>query len=157
MNVGDWNFNYDSDVWMTFFKDNWILLLVALIVLFIIVRIVNTVVKWLIAAVIVIGIVAYSGYTLQDLKDIGSKVTDIGGKVADSVKQEAISAMAGEAKDAAYTDNGDGTYTIKTRNLELSGKTGDTKVKVSYRGTSLGNWEIDDTIRTLIDQAKRNG
>ncbi|MBO7745179.1 hypothetical protein I8J29_13295 [Paenibacillus sp. MWE-103] len=143
------DFNYDTDTWVQFFKDNWLMLVIALVVLFLVLRIVKTVVKWLIVVAILAGVVIYSGYSLEDVKSIGTKV-------ADGVKQEAISAMAGEAKDATYTDNGDGTFTVKTKNLELDGKPGDDEVEVSFRGTSLGKWKIDATIRTLIDQAKQN-
>jgi hypothetical protein len=141
--------NYDTETWFQFLKDNWLVLLIALAVLFIIIRIVKTVVKWLIVAVIVVGIVLYSGYSLEDLKSLGTKVTE-------SVKQEAITAMAGEAKDATYTSNGDGTFTIKTKNLELVGKPGDNEVKVSFRGAPLGTWKIDSAIEALIEQAKKN-
>lgn len=149
----NFDFNYDMDTWVQFFKDNWLVFLIALIVLFIVVRIVKTVVKWLVVLVILAGIVVYSGYSLEDLKSIGS---DIGTKVADSVKQEAVTAMAGEAKDAKYTSNGDGTFTVSTKNLELVGAPGGKEVKVSFRGTSLGTWKIDETIQLLIDQAKKN-
>ncbi|OMF28136.1 hypothetical protein BK133_19080 [Paenibacillus sp. FSL H8-0548] len=138
------------DTWTAFFKEHWLVLVIALIVLFIIVRIVKTVLKWAIVAVIVIGLVVYSGYSMDDLKQIGTKV-------ADTVKQEAINAMVGEAKDATFVTNADGTFTVKTRNVELSGKPGDNEVAVSFRGTQLGKWEIDSTIQTVIDQAKKNG
>ncbi|WP_083676376.1 hypothetical protein MHI37_22725 [Paenibacillus sp. FSL H8-0548] len=141
---------YDLDTWTAFFKEHWLVLVIALIVLFIIVRIVKTVLKWAIVAVIVIGLVVYSGYSMDDLKQIGTKV-------ADTVKQEAINAMVGEAKDATFVTNADGTFTVKTRNVELSGKPGDNEVAVSFRGTQLGKWEIDSTIQTVIDQAKKNG
>ncbi|NBD26218.1 hypothetical protein [Paenibacillus glycinis] len=143
------DFNYDTDTWVQFFKDNWLFLVIALVVLFIVVRIVKTVVKWLIVVAILAGVVIYSGYSLEDVKSIGTKV-------ADSVKQEAISAMAGEAQDATFTNNGDGTFTVKTKNLELNGTPGDGEVKVSFRGASLGTWKIDATIQALIDQAKQN-
>lgn len=141
---------YDFDTWTTFFKEHWLVLVVALIVLFLIVRIVKTVVKWAIVAVIVIGLVVYSGYSMDDLKDIGSKV-------ASTVKQEAVSAMVGEAKDATFVSNADGTFSVKTNNVELTGKPGDKEVAVSFRGASLGKWEIDSTIQSFIDQAKQNG
>jgi hypothetical protein len=147
------DFNYDMETWVQFFKDKWLFLLIALIVLFIVLRIVKTVIKWLVVVVIIAGVIVYSGYSLEDLKSIGST---IGTKVAESVKQEAVTAMAGEAKDAKYTSNGDGTFTITTKNLELIGAPGDNEVKVSFRGTPLGTWKIDDAIQSLIDQAKKN-
>ncbi|MFD0715237.1 hypothetical protein [Paenibacillus sp. GCM10027626] len=144
------NFNQDIDIWIQFFKDNWVMLLIALVVLFLVIKIVKTVVKWLIVAVIIIGVVVYSGYTLDDLKDIGTKAIE-------TVKQEVVSTMAGEVKDAKYTTNKDGSFTVTTKNLELTGMPGDRKVKVSFQGTPAIEMKIDDTIRNLIDQAKSNG
>ena len=141
---------YDLDTWTTFFKEHWLVLVIALIVLFIIVRIVKTVLKWAIVAAIVLGIVVYSGYSMDDLKEIGSKV-------ADTMKQEVVNAMVGEAKDASFMTNSDGTFTVKTKNVELTGEPGANEVSVSFRGTELGKWELDNTIQTFIDQAKLNG
>ncbi|QHW30754.1 hypothetical protein GZH47_07720 [Paenibacillus rhizovicinus] len=143
------DFNYDTDTWVQFFQDKWLILVIALVVLLLVVRVVKTVVKWLLVVAILAGVVVYSGYSLEDVKSIGTKV-------ADSVKQEAIAAMAGEAKDATFTYNDDGTFTVSTKNLELNGTPGDGEVKVSFRGTSLGTWKIDATIQSLIDQAKKN-
>ncbi|PWW07493.1 hypothetical protein DFQ01_102390 [Paenibacillus cellulosilyticus] len=143
------DFVYDTETWKTFFEDNWLILALALVALLVIIGIVRTVVKWALVAIIVIGVIAYSGYSLEDVKSLG-------GKVADSVKQEAITAMAGEASEATYTKNNDGSFTVKTDNLELTGKANADEVEVKFRGTKIGSWKIDDTIRTLIDTAKSN-
>ncbi|ALS26737.1 hypothetical protein ABEV74_06390 [Paenibacillus cisolokensis] len=145
----NFDFNYDWATWSRFFEENWFVLVIALILLLVIVGIVKTVVKWLLVAVVVIAVVVYSGYNLEDLKSIGEKVTD-------TVKQEALNAMVGEALNATYIENGDGTFTVKTDNLELQGVLGENEVKVSFRGAPLGTWKIDDTIRDLIDKAKQN-
>ncbi|GGG63936.1 hypothetical protein [Paenibacillus radicis (ex Gao et al. 2016)] len=141
--------SYDWHTWSTFLKEHWLLLAVALVVLLLIVRIVKTVVKWALVAVIVVGIVIYSGYSMDDLKAIGTKV-------ADSVKQEAVTAMVGEVEKATFTTNSDGSFTVKTDNLILTGEPGSGEVTVSFRNTPLGTWKIDNTVQTLIDQAKQN-
>lgn len=143
------DFVYDTETWKTFFEDNWLILALALVALFVIIGIVRTFVKWALVAIIIIGVVAYSGYSLEDVKSLGDKV-------ADSVKQEAITAMAGEASEATYSKNDDGSFTVKTDNLELTGKPNADEVEVKFRGTKIGSWKIDDTIRTLIDSAKSN-
>ncbi|MBD3920183.1 hypothetical protein H8B09_15565 [Paenibacillus sp. PR3] len=143
------DFVYDTETWKTFFEDNWLVLALALVALFVIIGIVRTVVKWALVAIVVIGVIAYSGYSLEDVKSLGDKV-------ADSVKQEAITAMAGEASEATYTKNSDGSFTVKTDNLELTGKPNADEVEVKFRGTKIGSWKIDDTIRTLINTAKSN-
>lgn len=150
--------SYDWNTWSTFLQEHWLVLVIALVVLLLIIRVVKTVVKWALVAVIVLGVVLYSGYSLDDLKsiDLGS----IGSKVADgldSLKKEAVTAMAGEVDKATFATNADGTYTVKTDNLELTGVPDSGEVSVSYRGTKLGTMKIDSTIQTLIDQAKNNG
>lgn len=142
--------SYDSDTWTTFFQDNWLVLAIALVILLIIVRVVRTVAKWALAAVIIIGVVLYSGYTLDDVKDIGTKMMD-------TVKQEAVTAMIGEYENAEYKANDDGTFTITTTNAVLTGKAGETEVKVSIKGAPAITIPLDDAIRTFIEQAKQKG
>lgn len=64
--------------------------------------------------------------------------------------------MMKEAKEAKYTSNGDGTYSIKAPNLELKGSDGSEEVEVTFRGVSVGKWDINDTIQSFIDDAKSN-
>ncbi|TYP71360.1 hypothetical protein [Paenibacillus methanolicus] len=149
----DLNANWDT--WAQFFQDNWFVLVIALVVLWLVIRIVRTVVKWLIVAVIIVGIIVYSGYTLDDLKSIDLK--EIGSTITDKFKEQAISAMAGEAKEATFTNNADGTFTVKSKNVELTGTPGAGEVKVKFQGNALGTWKIDDAIQALITQAKTNG
>lgn len=142
--------SYDSDTWTTFFQDNWLVLAIALVVLLIVVRVVKTVIKWALAAVIIIGVVLYSGYTLDDVKDIGTKVMD-------NVKQEAVSVMMGEYENAEYKTNADGTFTVTTTNAVLTGRAGDNEVKVSIKGAPAITVTMDDAIRTFVEQAKQKG
>ncbi|GKU80351.1 hypothetical protein [Paenibacillus sp. L3-i20] len=141
--------SYDYETWKTFLEDNWLVLVIGLIILFLVVRIVKTVLKWAIVAIVVVGLVLYSGYTLDDVKVVSTKVID-------TMKDEAFSAMAGEAKEAKYTVNDDGTYTVTTKNIELKGKAGDSEVKVSLRGTPSFTLKLEGPIQQFIDQAKNN-
>ena len=141
--------SYDMETWTTFFEENWMVLAIGLVVLLLIVRIVKTVVKWAIVAAVVIGLVLYSGYTLDDVKEIGAKVMD-------GAKQEAIN-MIGNAKNAEYTVTGDGTYTVKTESIELKGEVGASEVQVSMYGTPYITLELNGVIQTFIDEAKQNG
>ncbi|MBD2845682.1 hypothetical protein IDH44_10820 [Paenibacillus sp. IB182496] len=149
--------DYNWETWSQFFQENWLVLLVALVVLFIVVNVVKTVIKWVIVAVIVIAIVVYSGYNLEDLKTKFDDLKEMSTQVADSVRQEAMQAMAGEMTDATYTSGEDGSYTVRTDNLQLSGRIGDNEVAVIYRGAPLGKWKIDATIQSLIEHSRQNG
>ncbi|MEK3882887.1 hypothetical protein [Paenibacillus sp. PL2-23] len=141
--------SYDAETWTTFLKENWLILVIALAALWLIVRIVKTVVKWAIVAAVVIGLILYSGYTLDDVKEIGAKVMD-------GAKQEAIQLLA-NSKDAEYKMNDDGTYTVKSESVELKGQAGASEVQVSLYGAPYITLELDGVIQAFIEQAKQNG
>ncbi|MFD2117732.1 hypothetical protein ACFSTH_16490 [Paenibacillus yanchengensis] len=140
---------YDFETWQTFLKDKWLIIAIALLVLIFIIRLVKTVVKWLLVAVIVIGLILYSGYSLDDVKQLGTNVTT-------TLKQEAVELMVAGAKDAVYEVNKDGSFIVKTKLLELKGKAGEKQVTVSLRGIEIGKLDIDDTIKKFIEQAKNS-
>jgi hypothetical protein len=75
----------------------------------------------------------------------------------DTVKQEAVTAMIGEAENAEYKVNEDGTFTVTTTNVELTGKAGENDVKVSLKGAPAITIPLDDAIKTFIEQAKQKG
>ncbi|GGG01103.1 hypothetical protein [Paenibacillus aceti] len=141
------------DVWFEFLKQNWLVIVVALVVLLLVLNFVKTVIKWALVAVIAAFIIIYSGISL---KDIGDAVTTVTDQAVDITKSEALEMMKKEATEAEITQNGDGTFTIKTPNLEVTGNDGDGKVKVKFHGVALGEWKINDTIEAFIQEAKRN-
>lgn len=150
--------NLDTDAWIQFLKDNWVIVVIAIIAIFVIMNVVKTILKWVLIAVIVVGIIIYGGYSIDDISDIGNAVTEelgvIGEEVSSEVKDQAIKAMAGEASEATYVNNEDGTYSITTTNIELSGTPNTGEVKVSFRGTSLGTWPLEGAVRDFVVQAR---
>lgn len=143
----------DTQVWLEFLKQNWLVIAVALIVLFIVVNLVKTVIKWALVILIIGGLLIYSGISLDK---IGEVVTTVKNETVDTVKTEAMNMMMKEAKEAKYTSNGDGTYTVKSPNLELKGKSGSKEVEVTFRGMPVGKWDLNETIKDFIGQAKKN-
>ncbi|MCV4233528.1 hypothetical protein OHJ21_20285 [Virgibacillus sp. LDC1] len=143
----------DTQVWIEFLKQNWLVIAIALIVLFIVLNVVRTVIKWALAVLIIVGLLVYSGISLDK---IGEVVTTVKEETVDTIKKEALNMMMKEAKEAKYTSNGDGTYSIKAPNLELKGSSGSEEVEVTFRGVSVGKWDINDTIQSFIDDAKSN-
>lgn len=138
---------------MEFLKQNWLVIAIALVVLFIVLNVVRTVIKWALVVLIVGGLLIYSGISMDKIQEVVTTVKD---ETVDTLKTEALNMMMKEAKEAKYTSNGDGTYSIKTSNLELTGSAGAEKVEVHFRGVSLGKWEMNETIRTFIDNAQNN-
>ncbi|WP_334075417.1 MULTISPECIES: hypothetical protein [Paenibacillus] len=141
------------EVWTEFLKQNWLVIVVALVVLFLILNFVKTLVKWALVLVIAAFVIIYSGISL---KDIGDAITTVKDQAVEISRSEAMNMMKKEAADAKMTRNPDGTFTIKTPNLEVSGKEGDGKVKVMFHGVSLGEWKVSDTLEAFIQQAKQN-
>lgn len=143
----------DAQVWLEFLKQNWLVIVIALIVLFIVVNLVKTVIKWALVVLIIAGLLIYSGISLEQ---IGEVVTTVKNEAVDTVKTEAMNIMMKEAKEAKYTSNGDGTYTVKSPNLELKGKAGSAEVEVNFKGVPVGKWDVNETIKEFIGQAKTN-
>lgn len=141
----------DMNVWIEFIKQNWLVILIALVVLLVVLNVVKTVLKWLIVIVIVAGLLIYSGISMDQIQEAVISVKD---EAVETMKSEAVKVMAQEAKEAKYTSNGDGGFTITSPNLEVTGTAGSDKVKVSFKGVPLGEWSVSDTVATFIDQAK---
>lgn len=146
--------SFDSEYWSQFLQDNWIILVIVIVAIFIVIKVVKTVVKWVLVAAIVIGFAVYGGYSIDDLKEVSSKVSDLGDKVTDDLKDQAIKAMAGEAGEAKYVNNDDDSYTITTTNLELHGVPNSGKVSVKLRGVSLGTWDMEGKVREFVVQSR---
>lgn len=146
----------DLQVWTEFLKQNWLVIVVALVVLFLILNFVKTVVKWALVLVIAGAVIIYSGITLKDLSNVGQVVGSVTGQAMDKSKEAALEMMKKEATEAKLKKNADGTFTITTPNLEVTGSEGADKVKVSFQGISLGEWKVSDTLEAFIQEAKRN-
>ncbi|WP_342663181.1 ATPase [Paenibacillus assamensis] len=140
------------DTLFEFIKQNWLLFLIALIVLLVIISFVKTMIKWALVVVIVAGVAVYSGVTWKDIDQVVTTVKD---ETVAKLKDQAIQAMKDEASKATYERNKDGSYTVKTPSLELKGQAGSTKVHVSLGGVSLGEWESTEMIRQFIEGAKK--
>jgi len=139
--------NLNTDAWLTFLQDNWIVIAIAIIVILIVLKVVKTVLKWVLVAAIVIGIVTYGGYSIEDIKEVGSKVSE-------EAKDQAIKAMAGDASKAVYKTNADGSYTITTDTLELTGVPNSGEVTVKLKGISLGTWKMEGEVREFVKNAR---
>lgn len=156
--------NYDVDTWLAFLEEKWYVILIALIVIMLIIRLMKTMVKWAIILVVAVGVIVYSGYSLDDVKSLGTSLMsdglaglkEIGASVADSAKEEAINAMIGEAASATYTANADGTFTVKTSSITLTGQSGNEEISISIKGAPAFKVQSSEVVSQFIEQAKAN-
>ncbi|AKG37835.1 hypothetical protein [Paenibacillus durus] len=142
----------DTQVWSQFIRENWLVIVIALVLLFAVVNLVKTVLKWAIVIVIIGGLLVYSGVTIDQIGNAVSKVKE---ETVGTLKNEAQQVMLKEARDAVYTANSDGTFTITTPNIEVKGRAGEDKVNVTFRGVSLGQWSVNETVKSFIEEARK--
>lgn len=138
----------------TFIQDRWVVILVAIVVLFLVIKIVKTVVKWVIVLVVVAALFYYGASYTDDLKQLGSDAVATVKDVAASAKEDALKALAG--KDAKFAQNADGSYSVTAGQVKLEGKPGATEVSLSVAGKKIADIKLDDAVKALIEQAKKN-
>ncbi|ADO58355.1 MULTISPECIES: hypothetical protein [Paenibacillus] len=148
----------DKNVWSEFLEhnwqivqDNWLYIVIGLVLLLVILKIVRTLVKWLIVIVVIAGLLVYSGISFEQ---VGKVVTQAKDDAINKVQSEALNMMIKEGQNAKYTSNGDGTFTVTSSNLEVKGPFEGDKVKVWFQGMSLGEWSMSDTVKKYIESAK---
>jgi outer membrane murein-binding lipoprotein Lpp len=140
------------DQWIQFAEDRWYLIVAALVVLFIVTRIVKTVVKWVIILAVLAVLVVYGANYKDKLQSIGASVTDT---ISSEVKDGALKALASEAKEAKFEANADGSFTVTTKSLKIEGKPGENDVTVTFLGQTF-HLKADAAVKAFIEQAKAN-
>lgn len=142
------------DQLIAFLQDRWLVVVIAVIALFVVIKIVKTVLKWILVLAIVAGLIYYGSTYTDQLKDIGENVAATAMEAVADLKEKALQGLAG--KDAKYKDNGDGTYTITSGSIRLDGKSGSDKVKITIAGVSA-EFSLDEALKKAIETAKKNG
>jgi hypothetical protein len=134
------------DQLMAFVQDRWLLIAGALIVMFIVIKIVKTIMKWVIVIGLAAALLFYGANYVGELKELSSKVIDYS-------KEEAIKALVGQAKEAEYTESPDGTYKVSARHIELTGQIGSDEAKINFYGQTF-DIKLDETLRAIVEQLK---
>lgn len=136
--------------WMLFLQERWYILLIGLVVLFLAIKLIKTVLKWIIVLALIAGIVIYA----MNYKDEISELTaSLGSGITASIKDQAIQAMLGEADEAKYKPNPDGSYTVTTKNLQVDVAPGSKDANITFMGQTF-TLRIDDAVQSFIERAK---
>jgi hypothetical protein len=136
------------DFIMSFLQERWYIIVAVIILLFIVVRIVKTVIKWVIVLALLGGLYFYGAIYKDQLINIGSAVTT-------EAKNQAIKIVTSEINDAQYKLNADGTFTVTTKSVSLDGKPGSSEVKVTFMNQTF-TVQMSDVLNAVIEQAKKN-
>jgi hypothetical protein len=140
------------DQWITFAQDRWYWIIGAVILLFIVIGLVKTVIKWIIVIAIIGALVLYGANYKDKLQSIGTTVI---AKASQEAQDGVTKAIAAEAKDAKYTANQDGTFVITTNSLKVEGKLGANDVQVTFMGAKF-TMKSDGVMKTFVEQAMKN-
>lgn len=135
--------------WLTFIQEKWWLILVAVVALFVVVSVVKTVLKWVLAIAIIGAVVMYGA----NYKD---ELTAVSDQVLAEAKVQAFQALAQHALNAEYESNADGTFAVYTESVRVEGVEGSQEVTVFWKGVKIGTFQIDATIEAFLQQAKDN-
>lgn len=136
----------------TFLAERWFVVVGVLLALVIVIKIVKTVVKWVIVLALVAGLFYYGASYKDQLLELG---TTAAAAVTAEVKEQALQAIQNELKDAKYESGPDGTFAVMTRSVLLEGKTGSAEVKVTFMNKTF-TVNADGILKTVIEQAKQN-
>lgn len=136
---------------MPFLQERWFVIAGGLIVLFLVIKIVKTVLKWALVLAILAGIVFYGASYTEQIKEVGGRLLDDAKAAA---YEEAVKALAGQG--AVYKQNEDGSFSIAKGNVTLEGRAGSNEVKIGYGGQAI-TVNVDDALLALIEQAKTSG
>ncbi|OPH60375.1 hypothetical protein BC351_17925 [Paenibacillus ferrarius] len=140
------------DQWISFAQDRWYLIVAAIIVLFIVIGIVKTLVKWVVVIAIVGALIVYGASYTDKIKDIGASVVS---QVGNEVTEKAVSTLTAEAKDAQFKANPDGSFLITTKSLKVEGKAGSEEVQITFLGKTF-KMNANAAVNAFIEQAKKN-
>lgn len=136
----------------SFLSERWYVIAAALLIMFLVVKVVKTVVKWVVVLAVLAGLFFYGASYKDQILELG---TTVGAKVATEVKDQAVKSIADEMKDAKYKQNADGSFTVTTKSVKLEGKPGSSDVQVTFMNQTF-TMKLDNVLRGFIDQAKKN-
>lgn len=139
-----------------FLQEQWMVILGAVVVLVLVVKLVKAAIKWAIILAIAAAVIVYGANykdTLTSIKD--AVVESAGSAIAETVKAKAAEAIQSEAKEAKFTQNDDGTFTIRTKTIQMDGTPGSDKVTVTVAGQSF-EMSLVGAVESFINQAKQN-
>ncbi|MEJ8303752.1 ATPase [Saccharibacillus sacchari] len=141
----------NTEVWIEFVRQNWLILLIALVAVLLVINVVKTMIKWAIAIVIVVALIVYSGVSLDQIQNTVTSVKD---EAVAKLQGEALKMLKEESAEATFKRGEDGSFVVQTTSLKLEGKPNATSVEVTYRGVSLGEWERGEQVNALIRAAQ---
>lgn len=138
---------YWIEALFSFIKERWIVIVLAIVAMVLILKVLETVFKWLIAAVIILALVYYGLQYSEELRDVSNMIKDY-------TVNEWNELMEKETETAQFESRPDGSYVIISKNITLEGSDDSDSVVITIKGTSF-TVPKNDIIDSYIEHAKQ--
>ncbi len=140
------------EIWMesllAFVQERWLIILLAVVAAIVIINVLKTVFKWLIAAVIILALVYYGLQYSEELREVSQMIKEF-------TVNEWNEMMERETESAVYEQRPDGSFVITSKNIKLEGSDDSESVVITIRGASITVTK-NEIIKAYIEQAKQN-
>ena len=142
------------DALVSFLTERWYLIIAALVVVFLVFKLIKAVLKWIVVLAVVAGLVFY-GTQYRNSHGGGQG----GGRGAETaavaaMKDRALEALRRELREAEYERHKDGSFTLRTNAVEVNGKPGDKKAQVRFMNHTF-NIQLDQDWNQLLEEARK--
>jgi hypothetical protein len=127
--------------------EKWWMILIAIVSIYVVMKIAKSFLKWAIIIGIIVLFAMYGTHYKALIHDVKDKVWTI-------VEDRAFSAMKKDMDTATYALNKDGTFTVQTNQITISGKPTGQTVKLTYKGISF-DVDRSDFINRYIQDVKQ--
>ncbi|NDI36764.1 hypothetical protein [Chengkuizengella sediminis] len=134
----------DIESWIIFVQEKWYIILAAIIVLFIVIKLVKTLVKWFIVLAIVAVLIYYGSSYSETLKTASDQFLEM------ISKEELIDLAINEIKEYIVNEAMDGDFLIENEDVTIEGDTDSDFLTITYGGETY-TIEMNDEIRKLLE------
>jgi len=138
--------------WSSFLADRWYVILIVLLAIFLVIRVVKTVAKWILVLTIAAAALYYGYHYEGGLDTLKQTVT---AQASQTFQEQAVALMKKEAESAKYVRNKDGSYTVTTSSLRVDGKPGEDEVTVTVLKQTFKMKA--SVVKAFVDAAAKNG
>lgn len=138
---------YWTESLLIFMKERWVLIILAIAAAILIIKVLQTIFKWLIVAAIIFALVYYGLQYSEQLQDVTNRIKNY-------TLSEWKEWMEIETESAQYEQHADGSYVIQSKNVKLEGTEHSDTVKITIKGKSF-TIKKNEVIESYMEQVKQ--
>lgn len=140
------------DYLSTYIQENFVTLLITLVVIIGVANLVKSLAKWILIGVVLVGSITWGVANTDKINDMKDKV--VTGNLDISVEELVTTLL--ESKEMTYVEDEDGNLEVKSGDITLTGNPSDTEVVVSYKGI-MATVEMDKSLNEFLTNLQTDG